>query len=404
MLDLINEIWQTMSTNKLRTALTGMAVAWGIFMLIMLVGMAKGVSNSFSSSEFAKTSNVIMLWPGRASKPYKGLKEGRWIPLKERNLKEIEHDNPGKVLMAAPSVDGQSTIMSTERDYVSRSYSGVYPEAREQLVIDYGRFINEKDLAEQRKSIVLDYKTAEQLYADPTKAVGKSLNVGGVAFNVVGVYDHEWKTDIFIPYTTARALAGYNDDLGMIRVVTGNLKSEEDAETLEKSIRATLGRSNSHAADDNSAIWVWNRFESYLANQKVMNILNIVMWVIGLLTLITGIVGVSNIMFVSVRERTHEIGVRRAIGAKPRNILAQVIVESVSLTTIFGYIGILLGTVGTEILAHVFAGSDFIKDPTVNLSLAMQVTCVLIVSGALAGIFPAMRALKVRPVEALRTE
>ncbi len=225
-----------------------------------------------------------------------------------------------------------------------------------------------------------------------------------MAFNVVGVYDHEWKTDIFIPYTTARALAGYNDDLGMIRVVTGNLKSEEDAETLEKSIRATLGRSNSHAADDNSAIWVWNRFESYLANQKVMNILNIVMWVIGLLTLITGIVGVSNIMFVSVRERTHEIGVRRAIGAKPRNILAQVIVESVSLTTIFGYIGILLGTVGTEILAHVFAGSDFIKDPTVNLSLAMQVTCVLIVSGALAGIFPAMRALKVRPVEALRTE
>lgn len=404
MLDLINEIWQTMSTNKLRTALTGMAVAWGIFMLIMLVGMAKGVSNSFSSSEFAKTSNVIMLWPGRASKPYKGLKEGRWIPLKERNLKEIEQDNPGKVVMAAPSVDGQSTIMSTERDYVSRSYSGVYPEAREQLVIDYGRFINEKDLAEQRKSIVLDYKTAEQLYADPTKAVGKSLNVGGVAFNVVGVYNHEWKTDIFIPYTTARALAGYNDDLGMIRVVTGNLKSEEEAEALETNIRATLGRSNNHAADDNSAIWVWNRFESYLANQKVMGILNIVMWVIGLLTLITGIVGVSNIMFVSVRERTHEIGIRRAIGAKPRNILAQVIVESVSLTTIFGYIGILLGTVGTEILAHVFAGSDFIKDPTVNLSLAMQVTCVLILSGALAGIFPAIRALKVRPVEALRTE
>ncbi len=404
MLDLINEIWQTMCTNKLRTALTGMAVAWGIFMLIMLVGMAKGVSNSFSSGEFAKSSNVIMLWPGRASKPYKGLKEGRWVPLKERNLKEIEHDNPGNVAMAAPSFDGTTVNMSTERDYVSRSYTGVYPEAREQMTIDYGRFINDKDLAEQRKSIVIDYKTAEQLYADPTKAVGKSLNVGGVAFNVVGVYKHEWKNDIFIPYTTARALAGFDDELGMIRVITKDLNSEEDAEALENNIRATLGRSNSHAADDNSAVWVWNRFESYLANQKAMNILNIVMWVIGLLTLITGIVGVSNIMFVSVRERTHEIGIRRAIGAKPRSILAQVIVESVSLTTIFGYIGILLGTVGTEILAHMFADSDFIKDPTVNLSLAMQVTCVLIVSGALAGIFPAMRALKVRPVEALRTE
>ena len=135
-----------------------------------------------------------------------------------------------------------------------------------------------------------------------------------------------------------------------------------------------------------------------------MRILNIVMWVIGMLTLITGIVGVSNIMFVSVRERTHEIGIRRAIGAKPRSILSQVIVESVALTTIFGYIGIIMGTVGTTILDKMFGNTDFIKDPTVDISIALEVTAVLIVAGALAGLFPAMRALKIKPVEALRTE
>lgn len=135
-----------------------------------------------------------------------------------------------------------------------------------------------------------------------------------------------------------------------------------------------------------------------------MGILNTVMWVIGLLTLITGIVGVSNIMFVSVRERTHEIGIRRAIGAKPLRILKQIILESVAMTTVFGYVGILMGTVGTEIMSRAFAGSDFIKDPTADISLALEVTLVLIVSGALAGLFPALRALKIRPVEALRTE
>mgnify|MGYP001532162213 FL=1 len=149
---------------------------------------------------------------------------------------------------------------------------------------------------------------------------------------------------------------------------------------------------------------MWNRFSSYLNSQEAAGVLNTAMWVIGLLTLITGIVGVSNIMFVSVRERTHEIGIRRAIGARPHNILLQVIIESVAMTTLFGYIGILLGTIGNEIMAQVFADGDFIKDPRVDLSLAIEVTVVLIVSGALAGIFPAMRALKIRPVEALRTE
>mgnify|MGYP000776432316 FL=1 len=226
----------------------------------------------------------------------------------------------------------------------------------------------------------------------------------GLSFTVVGVYDHQWQSSIYIPYTTARALKGYDDKLSTLRVSASGINTLEKADELEKKVRATLGKSESFDPDDSSAVWVWNRFSNYISNLKVTDILNTVMWVIGLLTLITGIVGVSNIMFVSVRERTHEIGIRRAIGAKPARILKQVILESVAMTTVFGYFGILLGTIGTEILSRMFAGSDFIKDPTVSISLALEVTLVLIVAGALAGLFPALRALKIRPVEALRTE
>ncbi|MDE6190296.1 MAG: ABC transporter permease [Muribaculum sp.] len=404
MLDLINEIWQTMRTNKLRTALTGISVAWGIFMLIMLVGLAKGVLNSFADGDFAKSANIIQIWPGYASMPYKGLKEGRLINLRDTDLGKIERENKEVVKYAAAQLNMPSTNISTSRDYISKSYIGVFPEAQEQLVMSHGRFINDHDLELQRKVIVLDKKSAETLFGSEDKAVGNVVNMTGLSFTVAGVYDHQWKSDLYIPYTTARALKGYDDKLSTIRVSASGINTLEKADELEKKVRTTLGKSESFDSDDSSAVWVWNRFSSYISNQKGMGILNTVMWVIGLLTLITGIVGVSNIMFVSVRERTHEIGIRRAIGAKPMRILKQVILESVAMTTIFGYVGILLGTIGTEILSRAFAGSDFIKDPTVSISLALEVTLVLIIAGALAGLFPAMRALKIRPVEALRTE
>lgn len=404
MIDLAKEIWQTLSTNKLRTLLTGMSVAWGIFMLIMLLGMAKVVLNSFSSSDFAKSANVIQLWPGKASKAYHGLKEGRRVDLKEPNLKDIERENQARVVEAAPELSSSSTTISTSKDYVTKSYTGVYPEAQEQKKMTYGRFINENDLAKQRKVMVMDKKTAEILFDKPEEAIGKIANMSGLSFTVVGIYDHRWQNTIYIPYTTAKALNAYSDKLSTIRVTTTQLSSEGEAQQLENDIRATLGKANRHAADDESAVWSWNRFANYLSGQEGMRILNTVMWVIGMLTLITGIVGVSNIMFVSVRERTHEIGIRRAIGAKPRSILTQVIVESVALTTIFGYIGIIMGTIGTTALDKAFGNTDFIKNPTVDVSIAIEVTIVLIIAGALAGLFPALRALKIKPVEALRTE
>lgn len=405
MFDLINEIWQTMRTNKLRTALTGLAVAWGIFMLIILLGISKGVLTSFQSSSLAQNPNKINVYPGNTSMPYKGLKEGRYIQLRDRNLDEIKNDNPNDVASATAEMNQSGTI-STPFDYITTSYSGVFPgtEKMLQLPMIYGRFINEKDLNDMRKVIVLNKKDAETLFKNIGSSIGKTVDVNGIAFTLVGIYEHEWRSGTFIPYTTARALSGFDDKVYSIQVDIKGVKNMEDAERVERNIKSTLAKYNQFDPDDESAVWMWNRFSSYLNSQEAAGVLNTAMWVIGLLTLITGIVGVSNIMFVSVRERTHEIGIRRAIGARPHNILLQVIIESVAMTTLFGYIGILLGTIGNEIMAQVFADGDFIKDPRVDLSLAIEVTVVLIVSGALAGIFPAMRALKIRPVEALRTE
>ena len=405
MFDLINEIWQTMRTNKLRTALTGLAVAWGIFMLIILLGISKGVLTSFQSSSLAQNPNKINVYPGNTSMPYKGLKEGRYIQLRDRNLDEIENDNPNDVASATAEMNQGGTI-STPLDYITTSYSGVFPgtEKMLQLPMIYGRFINEKDLNDMRKVIVFNKKDAETLFKNIGSSIGKTVDVNGIAFTLVGIYEHEWRSGTFIPYTTARALSGFDDKVYSIQVDIKGVKNMEDAERVERNIKSTLAKYNQFDPDDESAVWMWNRFSSYLNSQEAAGVLNTAMWVIGLLTLITGIVGVSNIMFVSVRERTHEIGIRRAIGARPHNILLQVIIESVAMTTLFGYIGILLGTIGNEIMAQVFADGDFIKDPRVDLSLAIEVTVVLIVSGALAGIFPAMRALKIRPVEALRTE
>ncbi len=405
MFDLINEIWQTMRTNKLRTALTGLAVAWGIFMLIILLGISKGVLTSFQSSSLAQNPNKINVYPGNTSMPYKGLKEGRYIQLRDRNLDEIKNDNPNDVASATAEMNQSGTI-STPLDYITTSYSGVFPgtEKMLQLPMIYGRFINEKDLNDMRKVIVLNKKDAETLFKNIGSSIGKTVDVNGIAFTLVGIYEHEWRSGTFIPYTTARALSGFDDKVYSIQVDIKGVKNMEDAERVERNIKSTLAKYNQFDPDDESAVWMWNRFSSYLNSQEAAGVLNTAMWVIGLLTLITGIVGVSNIMFVSVRERTHEIGIRRAIGARPHNILLQVIIESVAMTTLFGYIGILLGTIGNEIMAQVFADGVFIKDPRVDLSLAIEVTVVLIVSGALAGIFPAMRALKIRPVEALRTE
>ena len=207
-----------------------------------------------------------------------------------------------------------------------------------------------------------------------------------------------------VPYTAYKAVTGNTDEAYELDVTVEGLETEADGKAAEKSIRTTLAQRHEFHPDDPNAVWVWNSFTSYLTNKAANRYLELAVWVIGIFTLLTGIVGVSNIMFVSVRERTHEIGIRRAIGAKPRSVLAQILAESVAVTAIFGYIGIVAGTFVLQIIASVIGDVDGFRNPTVDISIAVKVTVALIVAGAVAGLFPALKAIKVKPVEALRDE
>ncbi len=405
MIDLAKEIWQTMRTSKLRTLLTGISVSWGIFMLILLLAISKGILNASTEHTMSNDPNRITLWGGRTSKAYKGYKEGRYIPLKGRHFETIKESDPDNITNVTAEVSYKGQI-STTKDYLAtQSCQGVFPSyftGRYQLV--NGRYINEADIRGKRKSIVLHKDDAETLFDRPDDAIGKTVRVGDLSFTLVGIYDHKWNNEAYIPYSTAVALSGYTDDLDNIQVHITGVHDADESGAVEKNVVEAMSKAESFDPTDQSAIYTYDRFASSIEQAKANNILNTTMWVIGILTLITGIVGVSNIMFVSVRERTHEIGIRRAIGAKPRSILVQVVMESVTLTTCFGYVGIVMGTVATQVVDKFLGTSDFMRHPTVDLSIALEVTVALIVAGALAGIFPALKAIKVKPVEALRDE
>ena len=390
----------------MRTALTGIAVAWGIFMLIVLLGMSKGVVNAFDSNARNQGSNMLKIWGGVATGAYGGYKEGREIQLKAPDMSSVQRQNNHQVAGVTSEIQGTTGTFSTDHDYTSGSYQGVSPaEARQRAMeMSYGRFINDEDMEQKRKVIVLNKTTAEALFPDISNAVGQGVRFNGLVFQLIGVYDSEWNRTIYIPFTTARMLAGNSEDIGSMNVELQNVNTEEDGDKAEERTRHTLATIHDFNSDDQGAIWVWNRFTQFLKMQQGMGILSNAMWVIGLLTLLSGVIGVSNIMFVSVRERTHEIGVRRAIGAKPRSILTQIIAEGVAITTLFGYIGIVLGTAVMEVVRMFFGNTEFIKDPGVGLDTALEVTLVLILAGCLAGLFPALKALKIKPVEALREE
>ncbi len=406
MFDLVREIGQTLRNNRLRTVLTGISVSWGIFMLIVLLGASRGVTNYFEHAMSSQSNNVISFWSGVTSMPYKGYKDGRYIGLKSSDIDAILHDNPGKVsnVIAFASVD--TAKISTSLDVLTNGFEAVYPgaQATNGIEMSHGRFINERDIADARRVIVLAAKNARLLFGSDSLAVGKTVQSLGLAWTVAGVYDHRWRSQSMVPYTAYKAVTGNTDDAYELDVTVEGLETEADGKAAEKSIRTTLAQRHEFHPDDPNAVWVWNSFTSYLTNKAANRYLELAVWVIGIFTLLTGIVGVSNIMFVSVRERTHEIGIRRAIGAKPRSVLAQILAESVAVTAIFGYIGIVAGTFVLQIIASVIGDVEGFRNPTVDMSIAVKVTVALIVAGAVAGLFPALKAIKVKPVEALRDE
>lgn len=407
MIDLFREISQTLSHNRLRMMLTGFAVAWGIFMLIVLLSLANGLVNSFQDNMMTRNNNIINVWGGVTSKAWKGFKDGRWIRLRESDIRAITDDNSSKIRGVLPSLSSDTASFRTSTETISRGYMGASPGCDQIDGLDMvtGRFINQSDETHRRRVIIIHRNDAVKVFGSAENAIGKTLSGQGLAWTVAGVYDHRWRSGPYIPYSTAAALQGFKGEVDRFDVEIPDVTSEAEGAEAETLIQNALASAHQFAPDDNSALYINNRFDDSIASSKVMNILITTMWIIGILTLLSGIVGVSNIMFVSVKERTHEIGIRRAIGARPRQILTQIVMESVAITTIFGYIGIVLGTITMAFVSNMIGNSlEMLKNPSVNLSTAFQVTAVLIVAGAIAGLFPAIKATNVRPVEALRDE
>ena len=419
MIDIWQEIYGTIKRNKLRTLLTGFAVAWGIFMLIVLLGAGNGLIHAFEKSSSARALNSIKIYPGWTGKPYDGLKEGRRIQLDNKDLDATMEHFSDNIISVGASQWQSNVNLSYGQEYVNLSLEGVYPNFTEVESVKStdGRFINDIDLKERRKVIVLHTKTAEILFGkSKTEPIGKFVNAGGVSYPVVGLYTDpgdQGSSEAYIPFSTLQVIYNKGDKLNNLTFTTKGLTTIETNEAFEAAYRKVMGAKHRFDPSDNSALWIWNRFTNYLQSQNAMGILRTAIWVIGIFTLLSGIVGVSNIMLITVKERTREFGIRKALGAKPFSILWLIIVESVTITTLFGYIGMVAGIAATEWMNKVageqtvdvgmFSETVFLN-PTVDISIAIQATLTLVVAGTLAGFFPAKKAVSIRPIEALRAD
>ena len=416
---LLSEVWSTSKRNKLRTSLTGFAVAWGIFMLIFLLGAGNGLINAQLQQSTRFLANSMRVFPGETSKAYKGLKEGRSITLNDKDIL-ISNKTYGQYV---DDVGGRLEQYNVNINYgdnyvASQSLVGVAPTHPkiDKTELIAGRFINEIDMKEQRKNVVLSRSQAKELSKDYRSLVGKNVKISNLNFQVVGIYkDDESRnnTEAFIAYSTIKTIYAKGDDAGSLEFTIKNLKTREDNKQFEKNYRASINNNHQAAPDDDRTIWLWNRYMDNIQMNQGIAIMQTALWIVGLFTLLSGIVGVSNIMLITVKERTREFGVRKAIGAKPWSILKLIITESIIITSFFGYIGMVCGVAANEIMdatiGHTTVDTGLFKaamfvNPTVGIGTCIGATITIVIAGTIAGLIPAIKAARIRPIEALRAE
>lgn len=417
MIDLWQEIYGTVRRNKLRTVLTGCAVAWGIFILIVLLGAGNGLLNAQNEQMSSLAMNSLQIGAGWTSKPYDGLKQGRRIQLNNGDL-EISSRMKEHVITAGAILYQGNTNISFGAEYINESLRGVHPnylEINRPKIVE-GRFINALDIQESRKVAVIHKLSAEILFKQPEQALGKMLNIGGIMYQVIGIYQdlgNSYERSVFLPFSTLQLIYNKGDKLHNILLSIKDLNTEEENQAFEADYRAAIGAHQRFDKEDYSAIWIWNRFTQMLQMNEGSNYIRMAIWIIGLFTLLSGVVGVSNIMLITVKERTREFGIRKALGATPLSILQLVIAESIAITALFGYLGMLAGIGVTEYMNIVagrqvtdmgFGQATTFLNPTVDIGVAIKATVTLIVAGTLAGLFPALKAVRTRPIEALRAE
>jgi putative ABC transport system permease protein len=420
MIDQFQEIMDTLKKNKLRTTLTGLSVSWGIFILIILLGAGNGLKNGVMQNFSSRAVNRINLWSGTTSMPHNGLKSGRQLMFTENEVSAIQNQVEESRLITARYNTNQTIAYGTE--YGTYGLRGVMPNFSdiEKLIIpsDKGRFINELDINDRNKVIVLDQKIVDVLFKNEDP-LGKMVKVGQIMFKVVGINTKKEQfggSNAYIPFSAAQAIYNPQRKFWQITFTVDGLTTEAQNDRFNESLRSMMGQRLNFNPEDEQALYIHNAQSDYVETMKIFGGITLFVTIIGILTLIAGIVGVSNIMLVSVKERTREIGIRKAIGATPLSILKTIILESIFITTIFGYIGMMIGIGLTELINYFMVQAangkpvtdepqmSIFTNPTVDIGYAIFATIVLIIAGVIAGYLPARKAVRVQPIEAMRQE
>jgi len=406
--DKLQEIFHNLGKNKLRTLLTGFSVSWGIFMLIILLGSGYGIEKGVRDAFSEDAVNSIWIRSGQTSRPHDGLKEGRRIKFRNDDYDDLQQSIKGREHIAGRYYLGRDTTVRFQSTAGTFSIVGVHPQyaAIEKLTVMQGRLLNVNDEDQQRKVAIIGPKTKRELFPDRT-AVGQYILIKNISFQIVGVFNDEgdeWNLDrIYIPISTMQNLFSRSNRVHNL-AMTIDSNAWEQPKAVETAVRQRLAQRHRFHVDDSRAVFTYNTLVTFQKYMRLFANIRIFVWIIGIGSIVAGIVGVSNIMLITVKERKREIGIRKAIGASPASIIDLVVTEAIIITLVFGYLGLVAGVVVLELMAYLIKGVAYFKDPEVNLVTAFGAVFLLVLSGALAGIFPARRAAQIRPVEALHDE
>ena len=407
-IDKLQEIFNTVNKNKLRTFLTGFSVSWGIFMLILLLGSGTGIENGVKAEFKNVATNSIWVRSGQTSKPYKGLQPGRHIKFTNDDYEKIKSSVRGIEHIAARFYLWENNLVTYKKEYGTFNIVAGHPADRylEKTILAEGRLINEIDVEQFRKVATIGTLVQEQLFRNES-ALGKYININGVAFKVVGVHFDEGSERplrwLYLPISTVQKVFGAGNRIHSLMFTAGEATMKEGLK-MEQQVRERLAARHNFDIGDEKALRIWNSLKSY---QKFVNLFSSIrkfIWLIAVGTIIAGIVGVSNIMLISVKERTRELGIRKALGATPSSIINLILTEAVLITSFSGYIGLVAGVGIIELASSHLPAVELFQNPQVDFKAAIGAVILLVLAGLIAGFIPARKAANILPVEALRNE
>lgn len=406
------EIFEAISKNKLRTFLTGISVASGIFILVILLGVGKGLQNGIEKQFERDAAGIIEVWAGTTTKEYKGLNPGRQIQFRNSDYEATVQKYNDQLERKGASYNQWSGVVTYGKESGNYQYRGVYPDYQfiENATMTEGRFINNNDLEHNEKVCAIGLKVKQDLFKDG-EAIGKEIQVNGISFKVVGVFTdpagEREETRVYMPITTVQRAYGAADKISALFYVMKKKDNYDqalaEANQFEAGLNELLKSKNTIAPDDEGAMGIHNSVKEAKQFYDLNLYIRLFFWWVGICTIIAGVVGVSNIMLIIVKERTKEIGIRKALGASPLSIIGMILHESIFITTIAGFVGLLMSLALLELVGPQIK-SDFFLNPSVDFNVALTTLFLLIFAGALAGFFPAYRAAKIKPIVALRDE